>query len=143
MYEVFTDTWRLIRRGSSAIGAKWRAFTQGQKNAVMLGGAITFGCWIAGPAIFPFAVAGILTNTMLWWIIKDSEAAMNFMRKYGIFVDLAVSVAAFFASGGFSSWMSMLLITSYFTIFRVVMTPHDEEATTIFGRIKQFFIRTR
>jgi len=118
---------------------KWRNTTTGQKQGIAAGIGLTLFAAIAGGQIFSFAMGGILVNAMFWWMIGDQPKLMEGMRKHGHWIDLMLTIGAFFGSGGvWSAWMTSLMATAYFTVFRKAFAPR-EKCDSVWSSIKNWW----
>ena len=127
------------RENSGVWMRKWKDTTSSQKQGMGAGIGLTAFAAIAGGQIFSFAMGGILVNAMFWWMIGDEPWLMEWMRKRGHWIDIGLTVGAFFGSGGvWSAWMTSLMATAYFTVFRKIFAPR-EDCTSMFESIKNWW----
>jgi hypothetical protein len=107
----------------------WAGMSDSQQNAGLAITGFTGICLLTGGAIAQFAIAAVLTNVCFWYLVKDSPKTMEFTRRHGRKIDIAVTIAAVFGSGGtLGGFLLGLFFASVATFFRVMLAPPYTEA---------------
>ena len=109
--------------------AWWVALSPRQVVAAGIGaGMLAIGA-IAGGILFQAAIGGLIINTLLWFMIKDSPVMLQFMQKHGIKVDVVITLAGILAGGkSATSWLTAVMFGGFFTVYRTLITGGDRLA---------------
>jgi len=115
----------------------WRGLSKRQHTAAFIGlGMLGIGI-LAGGIMLQAALGGLIINTLLWVMIRDSEWAMNLMQKYGGKIDAAITLVGLLGGGGAATaWLTAVMIGGFFTVFRILIAggatePQPAEEATV------------
>lgn len=113
----------------SGLESKLWGLTPRQKRALLIGGALLGLGSIAGPMMLQVTIGGLIVNGLLWLLIKDSEALMNFMNKYGGKIDVVVTLGGILGGGATTAvgWLTGVMIGGFFTVFRQLFTEENKK----------------
>lgn len=113
-----------------------KGLTKSKKQALAMGaGVIAFAAMAGGP-LLQYAFGGILVNSLFWMLVTDSPTMMKFMKKHGGTLDIVLTIGSFFTGGGtLGGWLTNLMGTGFFTLFRKYLAEDDNSQAGIVERI--------
>tara|TARA_B110000211_G_scaffold207722_1_gene243773 strand:- start:700 stop:1146 length:447 start_codon:yes stop_codon:yes gene_type:complete len=104
----------------------WAALTVRQVMAAGIGAGMLAIGGLAGGILFQAAIGGLIINTLLWFMIKDSDLMMRFMERHGIKIDVAITLIGILSGGNSAtSWLTAVMFGGFFTVFRTLITGGD------------------
>jgi hypothetical protein len=120
-----TSDWvaRLFNESVAKMKAWWAALSPRQVLAAGIGAGMMGIAWLSGGILFQAAIGGLIINTLLWFMIKDSELMMAFMERHGIKIDVAITLIGILSGGNSAtSWLTAVMFGGFFTVYRTLIT---------------------
>lgn len=98
-------------------------------RAGLLAGALMGAAGVlAGGVVLQAVVASLVANGLGWWMITQSPRAMRFMRKYGLKIDVIVTVGGLFLPvPGVTGFLVGILLGAGFSVFRMLLCGDQGE----------------
>lgn len=103
------------------------AMTPLRRKGTILVTCITVGASVFGGMVFTMAGAALLANGVFWSLVVDQPKIMRFMSRFGLWIDICLTIASFFALGAtLGAFLIGLMGTAYFTGFRLILCGDTE-----------------
>lgn len=105
----------------------WRGATLKQKLTLALGIGFSAGSAFVGGIVGQAVFAAFIINAFGWLLMSDSESCWWFIKRYGVKVDMLVTVLGFMFSPvpGATGAFTAIMLGVYFSIFRSFLAPVD------------------